>query len=180
MSPSCRPQAGGSITEGAEVRRPRRGAPRPPVAEVITFMGEHRAVFGVEPLCRVLHIAPSTRHERAARRAKPDLRHTRAKEDEKACAAILRVHAENVAVYLARKVWLQLLREGFDIGRNSVARLKRLGLEGVRRERRVKTTLSDKTASCPLDKVIRRPAAPGSPGPVPFRLRTVRLLPDDG
>jgi transposase InsO family protein len=71
--------------------------------------------------------------------------------------AILRVHAENFDVYGARKVWRQLLREGFDIGRDRVARLmRRLGLEGARRGRRVRTTVSDKTAPCPLDKVNRQ------------------------
>jgi len=127
------------------------------VAEVIAFMGEHREEFGVEPMCRVLSIAPSTWHAYTARQARPDLRPTRAKEDEKLSAAILRVHAENFGVYGARKVWRQLLREGFDIGRDRVARLMcKLGLEGVRRGRRVKTTVSDKTAPCPLDKVNRR------------------------
>ena len=62
---------------------------------MIDFMGEHREVFGVEPMCRVLNIAPSTWHVHAARKARPDLRPKRAKEDERLCVAILRVHAEN-------------------------------------------------------------------------------------
>jgi transposase InsO family protein len=127
------------------------------VAEVIAFMDDHRGEHGVEPMCRVLDIAPSTWHAHAAARANPDLRSKRAKEDERLNAAILRVHAENFGVYGARKVWRQLLREGFDAGRDRVARLMRkLGLEGVRRGRRVKTTVSDKTAPCPLDKVNRQ------------------------
>ena len=126
------------------------------MAEVIAFMDDHRGEHGVEPMCRVLNIAPSTWHTHAAARANPDLRSKRAKEDERLNAAILRVHAENFGVYGARKVWRQLLREGFDAGRDRVARLMRkLGLEGARRGRRVKTTVSDKTAPCPLDKVNR-------------------------
>jgi putative transposase len=72
------------------------------VAEVIAFMGEHREEFGVEPMCRVLNIAPSTWHAHAAQKTRPNLRSKRSKEDEKLCAAILRVHAENVGVYGAR------------------------------------------------------------------------------
>jgi transposase InsO family protein len=126
------------------------------MAEVIAFMDDHRGEHGVEPMCRVLDIAPSTWHAHAAARANPDLRSKRAKEDERLNAKILRIHAENFGVYGARKVWRQLLREGFDAGRDRVARLMRkLGLEGVRRGRRVKTTVSDKTAPCPLDKVNR-------------------------
>ena len=102
---------------------------------------------------RVLNIAPSTWHAHAAQKTRPDLRAKRAKEDERFGAAILRVHAENFGVYGARKVWRQILREGFDIGRDRVARLmRRLGLEGVHRGRRVKTTVSDKSAQCPLDR----------------------------
>jgi len=131
-------------------------------------MGEHREEFGVEPMCRVLNIAPSTWHAHAAQKTRPDLRSPRAKEDERFGAAILRVHAENFGVYGARKVWRQLLRAGFEIGRDRVARLmRRLGLEGVRRGRRVKTTVSDKSAPCPLDKVNRRFTADRPNRPLP-------------
>ena len=127
------------------------------MAEVIAFMDDHRGEHGVEPMCRVLDIAPSTWHAHAAARANPDLRSKRTKEDERLNAEILRIHAENFGVYGARKVWRQLLREGFDAGRDRVARLmQKLGLEGARRGRRVKTTVSDKTAPCPLDKVNRQ------------------------
>jgi putative transposase len=66
---------------------------------MIGFMGEHREEFGVEPMCRVLNIAPSTWHAHAAARANPDLRSKRAQEDERLSAAILRVHAKNFGVY---------------------------------------------------------------------------------
>lgn len=99
---SRRQEAGGSVTAGGEVRRPRRGGARPPVAEVIAVMGEHREEFGARPMCRVLTIAPATWHAHAARQARPDQRSKRAKADEQLCAAILRVHAETFGVYGAR------------------------------------------------------------------------------
>jgi putative transposase len=127
------------------------------VAQVIGFMAEHREALGVEPMCRVLNIAPSTWHAHAAKRADPSLRSKRTKDDERLSAEIMRVHAENFGVYGARKVWRQLLRQGLEIGRDRVARLMRaLGLEGARRGRRVKTTVQDRKAACPLDKVNRR------------------------
>jgi transposase InsO family protein len=92
------------------------------------------------------------------------------------------------AASLRAMVWRQLLREGFDAGRDRVARLmRRQGLEGVRRGRRVRTTLSDKTAPCPLDRVNRRftadrpnTAPPGSPDPVTFGNGIDRLLTVNG
>jgi transposase InsO family protein len=127
------------------------------VAEVIGFMAEHTEDLGVEPMCRVLQIAPSTWHRHAACRANPDLRSKRAKDDDRLGAEVLRIHAENFGVYGARKVWRQLLRDGFEIGRDRVSRLMgKLGLEGARRGRRVKTTVQDKKAICPLDRVNRQ------------------------
>ena len=80
--------------------------------------------YGIEPMCRVLRIAPSTWHEHARRKADPDLRSKRAKVDERLSEEILRVHRQNFGVYGARKVWLQLNREGFKVGRDRVARLR--------------------------------------------------------
>jgi len=120
-------------------------------------MDAHVEDYGVEPMCRVLQIAPSTWHEHARRKADPDLRSTRAKEDERLSEEIVRVHAANFGVYGARKVWLQLNREGFPIGRDRVARLMgRLGLEGVVRGKAVRTTVPDKAAACPFDLVNRQ------------------------
>jgi hypothetical protein len=68
-------------------------------------------------MCRVLRIAPSTWHEHARRKADPDLRSTRAKEDERLSEKIIRVHKKNFGVYGEKKVWLQLNREGFKVGR---------------------------------------------------------------
>jgi transposase InsO family protein len=72
------------------------------------------------------------------------------------------------AASLRAMVWRQLLREGFDAGRDGVTRLmRRQGLEGVRRGRRVRTTLSDKTAPCPLDNVNRHFTADRPNRPLP-------------
>lgn len=117
--------------------------------------------FGIEPMCRVLRIAPSTWHEHACRKANPNLRSARAKEDERLSVEIARVHKKNFGVYGARKVWLQLNREGFKVGRDRVARLMvRLGLEGAVRGKVVKTTMQDKAAACPFDLVNRQFHAP--------------------
>lgn len=126
-------------------------------------MGAHVESFGVEPICKVLQIAPSTWHEHARRKADPDVRSMRAKEDDRLCKEIARVHAANFGVYGARKVWLQLNREGISVGRDRVARLMaRLGLEGVVRGKAVRTTVSDKAAACPFDLVNRQFHAPAS------------------
>jgi putative transposase len=124
-------------------------------------METHVGIHGVEPVCKVLQIAPSTWYEHARRKANPDLRSVRAREDERLCKEITRVHAANFGVYGARKIWLQLNREGISIGRDRVARLMvRLGLEGVVRGKAVRTTVSDKAAACPFDLVNRQFLAP--------------------
>lgn len=124
-------------------------------------MEAHVESYGIEPMCRVLRIAPSTWHEHTRRKADPDLRSTRVKEDERLSEEIVRVHAMNFGVYGAKKVWLQLNREGFKIGRARVARLMAvLGLEGVVRGKVVRTTVPDKAAACPFDLVNRRFHAP--------------------
>jgi transposase InsO family protein len=124
-------------------------------------METHVGIHGVEPVCKVLQIAPSTWYEHARRKANPDLRSVRAREDERLCKEITRVHAANFGVYGARKIWLQLNREGISIGRDRVARLMvRLGLEGVVRGKAVRTTVSDKAAACPFDLVNRQFHAP--------------------
>jgi putative transposase len=124
-------------------------------------MEAHVESYGIEPMCRVLRIAPSTWREHAHRKANPDLRSLRAKEDERLSKEIVRVHKKNFGVYGAKKVWLQLNREGFNIGRDRVARLMGLlGLEGVVRGKAVRTTVSDKAAACPFDLVNRQFHAP--------------------
>ncbi|GAA0490340.1 IS3 family transposase [Pigmentiphaga daeguensis] len=118
------------------------------------FIDAHRAVYGVEPICKVLPIAPSTYYAQAARRDEPSNRSLR---DAALCAEIRRVFDENRQVYGVRKVWKQLRREGFDVARCTVARLmRRLGLRGVVRGKVVKTTISDKATPCPRDQVNRQ------------------------
>ena len=82
--------------------------------------------------CRVLHIAPSTWHERARRKTDPDRLPQRAKRDAERSVDIRRVFEENFGVYGVRKVWRQLTREGIAVARCTVARLmKAMGLQGV-------------------------------------------------
>lgn len=128
---------------------------------MIAFIDAHRDAYGVEPICRVLPIAPSTWHEHAARRADPCRLPARAKRDEVLKEEVRRVFDENFGVYGVRKVWRQMKREGFDIARCTVARLmKSMGLQGVIRGKPLKTTISDKAAPCPLDRVNRQFQAP--------------------
>jgi len=116
-----------------------------------SYIDEHRDVFGVEPICQVLAIAPSTYY--AARARPPSARMVR---DEGLKADIARVHAANFAVYGVRKVWHQLRREGFAVGRDRVARLmEALGLTGVTRTKRVRTTKPAPASERPADLVDR-------------------------
>jgi transposase InsO family protein len=128
---------------------------------MIAFIDDHRGAYGVEPICRVLKIAPSSYHAHAARRRRPDTAPPRVQRDAALCVEIRRVFDENFQVYGVRKVWRQLVREGEDVARCTVARLmRRMGLQGVIRGKRVKTTISDKAAPCPLDRVNRQFRAP--------------------
>ncbi|MDE2471163.1 MAG: IS3 family transposase [Bradyrhizobium sp.] len=137
------------------------GGARPPVQAMIAFIDDHRGEYGVEPICKVLPIAPSTYHAQVARRADPSRRSARSRQDEVLKAEICRVHGDNFSVYGVRKVWHQLRREGRDVARCTVARLMRaIGLQGVIRGKKLKTTLSDKAAPCPLDRVNRQFRAP--------------------
>jgi putative transposase len=114
---------------------------------MIAFIDDHRDVYGVEPICRVLPIAPSTYHAHAARRADPSKAPPRVRRDAVLCAEIRRVWAENFGVYGVRKLWRQLGREGIDVARCTVARLMRqMDLQGVVRGKSVRTTISDKAA----------------------------------
>ena len=82
-----------------------------------SFIDEHRDQYGVEPICRVLPIAPSTCFAHADKKTDADLRSDRAKRDEGLSVEIRRVFDENFRVYGIRKVWRQMKREGFDIAR---------------------------------------------------------------
>ncbi len=125
------------------------------------FIDEHREVYGVEPICRVLPIAPSTYYEHAARKADPERRPARERRDADLSREIRRVFAANFGVYGVRKVWRQMQREGIAVARCTVARLMRqMGLKGVVRGKSIRTTVSDAAAPCPRDRVNRQFKAP--------------------
>jgi transposase InsO family protein len=117
---------------------------------MIAYVDEHRDRFGVEPICRVLPIAPSTYYQ-ASRPLS-----ARRRRDRQLKVEIRRVFDDNFGVYGARKIWRQLGREGISVARCTVERLMReLGLQGVRRGKTRRTTTSDATAPRPADLVDR-------------------------
>ena len=123
---------------------------------MIAFIDDHRQAYGVEPICKVLPIAPSTYHAHIAKRADPAKLSARTRRDMALKPEIARIFAENFKVYGVRKVWRQMAREGFDVARCTVERLMAdLGLQGVIRGKPVRTTVQDKAAPCPLDHVNR-------------------------
>lgn len=123
---------------------------------MVSFIDEHRGVYGVEPICRVLPIAPSTYYARKRLVRRPELRCPRAKRDDRLRVEIQRVYDDNRRVYGARKVWRQLLRERTCVARCTVARLMRkMGLRGVVRGCKVRTTVPADVAERPLDLVNR-------------------------
>ena len=128
---------------------------------MIAFIDDHREAHGVEPICKLLPIAPSTYHADVARRSDPARQSSRARRDAALMPEIARVFEENFRVYGVRKIWRQLLREGRAVARCTVARLMAsMGLQGVIRGKPVRTTVSDKAVPCPLDHVNRQFKAP--------------------
>ena len=126
-----------------------------------SFIDEHRDAYGVEPICRVLPIAPSTYREHAARARDPARAPARQRRDLALAEEVRRIWNENFQVYGVRKIWRQLAREGFDVARCTVARLMRqMGIKGAVRGKATRTTVSDPSAPCPLDRVNRRFEAP--------------------
>ncbi len=114
---------------------------------MISFIDDNREAHGVEPICQVLRIAPSTFHAHVAA-LKPQIQ---------------RIFDDNFQVYGVRKVWRQMRREGVKVARCTVARLmKTMGLQGVIRGKPHRTPIPDKAIPCPLDRVNRnfRAAAP--------------------
>lgn len=98
------------------------------------FIDAHRGVYGVEPVCKILQIAPSTYYRHAAWQADARQRSARTQRDQQVCELIQRIWEENFQVYGSRKVWQQLRCEGVAVARCTVERLmRRLGLKGVRR-----------------------------------------------
>jgi len=128
---------------------------------MIAFIDDHRGTFGVEPICRVLPIAPSTYHAHVAQHADPAKASARVRQDVVLMEQIRRVHEAHFGVYGARKVWRQLGREDIAVARCTVERLMRqMGLRGAVRGKETRTTVADRATPCPADKVNRQFRAP--------------------
>ena len=125
---------------------------------MVTFIDQHRDTYGVEPICAVLPIAPSTYFLRKAQQQDATQWSARARRDDELRAAIQQVWDENEQVYGPRKVWRQLRREGIHAARCTVERLMgEMGLRGTSRRRAWKiTTQSDPAAGRPADLVDRQ------------------------
>lgn len=116
------------------------------------YIDAHRERFGVEPICAALQVAPSTYYAARTRPASP-----RAQGDAALKPELLRVHAANFGVYGVRKLWRQLRREGFSVGRDRVRRLMaELSIAGVVRGKTKRTTWPAPAADRPRDLVERR------------------------
>ena len=123
---------------------------------MVSFIDAHREAYGVEPICKELPIAPSTYYESKAREAGRAPVPARTRRDAELRVEIGRVWEENFGVYGVRKVWRALNREGVLVARCTVARLMgELGLRGVVRGRRAKTTLAARGLTRPADRVNR-------------------------
>ena len=123
---------------------------------MIGFIEEHREVHGVEPICRVLPIAPSTFYAHAAIARDPDLASDRAKQDAIDRKKIKDAFDDSSKRYGARKIWHELRRNNHDIARCTVERLmKAMGIQGVVRGQKPITTNPDTSQPCPDDKVNR-------------------------
>lgn len=123
------------------------------------FIDEHREVFGVEPICRALQVAPSTYYAVKVRQQNPSARAVR---DAELIAEVRRVHEQSNGLYGADKVWRQLQRDGIKVARCTVERLmRREGLQGVVRGKRRRTTVADQAAVRPADLVDRNFTAGG-------------------
>jgi Transposase and inactivated derivatives len=124
---------------------------------MVQLIDGHRAVYGVEPICRQLPIAPSQYFESKRREREPERLPARVQRDAQLMPEIQRIHADSGGRYRARKTWKQLQLEQWQAARCTVERLMReLGLQGVRRGKRWKTTVVDALAEKPLDRVDRQ------------------------
>ena len=123
---------------------------------MISFIDRYRGEYGVEPICEMLPIAPSTYHEHRARWADLERLPRRAKRDIVLRGHIRRIWLKERQVYGVRKMWRALIREGLRVARCTVARLMhQMGLEGAIRGKKVKTTIPDASTDRPLDLVAR-------------------------
>jgi len=117
----------------------------------VSFINTYRERWGVEPICEVLQVAPSTYYAALSRTAS-----ARQLRDALLRTEIERVHQSNFGVYGVEKMWRQLRREGIEVGRDRVARLmNELGLAGVVRGKAWRTTVPSAAAERPADLVER-------------------------
>ena len=124
---------------------------------MVAFIDEHREDQGVESICKALPIAPSTYYEKESQQANQERRSTRQKRDTNLQEAIRRVWDSNSSVYRARKVWHQLRRDGYEVARCTVERLMhQMGLRGVVRGKKKRTTIASDKDIRPLDLVRRQ------------------------
>ena len=124
---------------------------------MVDFIDEHRAQHGVEPICKVIPIAPSTYYQTKHLEREPSKRCARFHHDEALKPEVLRVWHENFRCYGAYKIWKQLALEGIRAARCTIERLMReLNIKGVRRGRAIKTTIPDEHANRPQDLVNRQ------------------------
>ena len=124
---------------------------------MVSFIDAQRAEYGVESICAQLPIAPSQYYEHKAREADPTRLPPRLQRDRGLVPQIRRIYEENFGVYGARKVWRQLGREDIAVARCTVERLMRsLGIQGVVRGRKCRTTIPDDCTERPLDRVNRQ------------------------
>ena len=123
---------------------------------MVTYISDHKDRFGVESICEVLPIAPSTYYEHKAQQRDPGRRSDRAKRDDELKTEIQRIWEDNFRVYGVRKIWRQLHREGIHVARCTVGRLMgALNIRGIVRGSRIKTTIPDEATERPLDRVNR-------------------------
>jgi putative transposase len=130
---------------------------------MIAFIDNHRQTYGVEPICRVCRSPHRLINDHGAKRHDPSRESAQAKRDKLLKIEIQRVFEQNFSVYGVGKVWRQLKREGFALARCTVERLMRaLGLQGVVRGRKIRTTIRQKEQTpCPLERVQRQSQAVG-------------------
>lgn len=123
---------------------------------MVAFIDDYRGSYGVEPICEVLPIAPSTYYAHKQRERDPAKRSARARRDAQLCARLRTVWMENFGVYGVRKMWKALLRLGEPVARCTIERLMRqMGLQGAIRGRKFKTTTPGAAAHRPMDLVHR-------------------------
>ncbi len=155
----------GLLQENRELRRANEilkkasafycGGARPPTEVTVAFIDDNKEEFGVEPMCTALQVATSTYYAAKSRPLS-----VRALRDGVMMPILLALFQANYSVYGVRKLWIAARRAGYTIGRDQVARLMgELGIRGVRRSRRVRTTIPDKAGAGQHRQMVTGPAS---------------------